>query len=247
MYLEIPEQHKSQIEFLVKTDDETIDAIISALSSLPSNAENVANVLYTITNKIIQAKKIDKHTAFNIASTLIALRQFYKEENLSNEDVVDLIGESIENDTEFLVETEQIERFKKRLSNLLEALENNASYLDISEKASDLLIEYERIFSDSRIITDIRPVFDSETEKKVEGAILIHTLKIQYKDAEATKEFYVALDSDDLDNLHEQVIIAVNNRNSLVNILKRAEIEYINPITEMGVLDNLDNKDEQRD
>lgn len=241
MYLNIPEQYKTGIEFILNTDDDAIDVIISALRDFPPTVENV---VYNISERIVQTQKIDRRTAVNIAETLVSLRQLYKEENLSNEEIVVLISKYIEEDDEFVVEIEQIERFSKRLSSLLKALESIAFSLDISDKASNLLIEHERIFSDSRIVTDIRTVFDSETERKVEAAILIHTLRIQYRDAEGIKEFYVALDSDDLDNLHDQIVIAINNRDVLGSVLQKAEIECINPVRKIEGLENPQNKDE---
>ncbi|MEH2253582.1 hypothetical protein [Nostoc sp.] len=242
IYLNIPEQYKIAIEFILNTDDDTINVIISAFHDFPST---VKNVLYNISERIVKTQKLDRRTAVNIVETLVSLRQFYKEENLSNEDIVVLISKYIEEDSEFEVKIEQIERFSKRLSSLLKALESIAFSLDISEKASNLLIEHERIFSDSRIVTDIRPVFDSETEKKVKAAILIHTLKIQYRDVGGTKEFYVALDSDDLDNLYEQIVIAINHRDVLGSVLQKAEIECINPVGEIEVLENIE-EDEQK-
>ncbi|MFN6526382.1 hypothetical protein [Nostoc sp. ChiSLP03a] len=248
MDFKIPEQYKSGIEFILNTNDDAIDVIISALRDFPPTVENV---VYKISERIVQIQKIDRHTALSLVVTLVSLRQLYKEENLSNEAIVALVNKSIEQDADFAeffsLKTEQIERFKRRLSSLLKALENIGFSLDISDKASDLLIEYERIFSDSRIVTDIRPVFDSETERKVEAAILIHTLKIQYKDAEGTKEFYVALDSDDLDNLHEQIVIAIDNRDALGSVLKKAEIECINPVLEIEALENIEDNNEQQD
>ncbi|MEH2242454.1 hypothetical protein [Nostoc sp.] len=241
MYFKIPDQYKSGIEFILNTDDDTIDVIISALRDFPPTAENV---IYKISERIVQTQKVDAPTAVKFVDTLVSLRQLNKEEKLSNEAIVTLITESVEKDTEFVVTTEPRERFRKRLSSLLQALESIAFSLDISDKASNLLIEHERIFSDSRIFTDIRPVFDSETERKVEAAILIHTLKIEYRDIEGTKEFYIALDSNDLDNLYEQITIAIDNRDALESILRKAEIECINPALEVSVLENLENDDE---
>ncbi len=243
MDLKIPEQFKSAIEFFLNTDDDVIDVIVSVLRDFPPTVENL---VYKIADKIVQTQKLDRRTALNIVVTLISLRQLYKTQNLSNDAIVASLSKSIEQDAEFagFSKPEQIERFKRRLFSLLNALENIAFSLDILDKASDLLIEYERIFSDSRIVTDIRPVFDSKTEKRVEAVILIHTLRIQYKDAEGTKEFYVALDSEDLDNLHEQIIIAIDNRDALGTVLKKAEIECINPILETEVLENLEDDDE---
>ncbi|MBG1269484.1 hypothetical protein [Nostoc sp. WHI] len=243
MDLKIPDQYKSGIEFLLNTDDDVIDVIISVLRDFPPTLENV---VYKISEKIVQTQKLDRRTAVNVVVTLVSLRQLYKEQNLSNEAIVALVSSSIEQDAEFaeFFKSEQIEPFKQRLSSLLKALESIAFSLDILDKASDLLIEHERIFSDSRIVTDIRPVFDSETERKLEAVVLTYTLRIQYKDAEGTKEFYVALDSDDLENLHEQIVIAIDNREALGSVLKKAEIECINPALESEVLENIEDDDE---
>ncbi|MEH2067247.1 MAG: hypothetical protein V7K47_03590 [Nostoc sp.] len=240
MDFKIPEEYKSGIEFILNTDDDAIDIIISALRDFPPTVENI---IYKISERIVKTKKIDRRIARDIVAILVSLRQLYKE-NLSNEAIVALLSKSIEQDAEFIVNPEQIERFQQRLSTLLKALENIAFSLDISDKASDLLIEHERIFSDSRIITDIRPIFDSETERKVEAAILIHTLKIQYRDAEGTKEFYLGLDSDDLDILYQQIGIAIDNRDALESVLKKAEIECVNPLLEVEALENIENDGE---
>ncbi|MEH2182641.1 hypothetical protein [Nostoc sp.] len=242
MYLGIPEQYKSGIKFILNADDDAINMIISALRDFPPTVENI---VYKISERIVQAQKVDRRTAVDVVDTLVSLRQFYKEENLSDEEIIDFLSKYIQENNEIVTEVEQIERFSTRLSNLIKALESIAFSLDISRKASNLLIENERIFSDSSIVTDIRPVFDSETERKVEAAILIHTLKIEYRDAQGTKEFYVALDSDDLDNLHEQIIIAINNRDVLGSVLQKAEIECINPIQEIQRLESIENEDEQ--
>jgi hypothetical protein len=239
MYLEISKQNKRGIKFLLETDDENIDIIISALHDIPPTIENIA---YKITEKIIQVKKLDKDATMSVINTLISLRQFYKEEGLSKEIAVDLISESITNDKEFIAGMEEVARFKNRLFRLLEGAEKISLSLDISDKASDLLLEHERIFSTSRIVTDIRPIFDSKTEGNIEATILIHTLKILYKDIDGTKEFYVSLDSNDLDNLHKQIMIAINNREAIENILEKSEIKCINPMAENRILEELENE-----
>jgi hypothetical protein len=236
MYLRIPEQYRSGIEYILNINDETINVVLSAFRDFPPTVENV---VYKISEKIVQTQKLDSHTTLNIVGTLVSLRQLYKQESLSSETVADLISKSIETDLKLVTNPEKIERFRQRLLNLLDALETIGSSLDISDRASDLLIEHERIFSDSRIVTDIRPVFDSETERKVEGVILVHTLRIQYRDTEGAKEFYVALDSDDLDNLHDQIIVAMDNREALESILKKVKIECINPVLESEILESL--------
>jgi hypothetical protein len=219
MYLRISEQYKTGINYLLNVDDDVINAIGVALRDFPPTVENI---VYKLTEKAVETQKLNEHIAGSIISTLLSLRELYKEEDLSHETVASLITESVGQDVEFLANKDKIERFRERLVTLLDVLENIGHSLDISAKAYGLLIEHEKIFSDSRIVTDIRPVFDLNTETKIEAAILIHSLKIQYKDMEGTKEFYVLLDSDDLDNLYEQINIAMlameNGLASLVQV-----------------------------
>lgn len=92
MYLNIPEQYKTAIEFILNTDD-TINVIISALRDFPPT---VKNVLYNISERIVQTQKLDRRIAVNIVETLVSLRQLYKEENLYNEEIVVLISKYIE-------------------------------------------------------------------------------------------------------------------------------------------------------
>ena len=74
-----------------------------------------------------------------------------------------------------------------------------------SAKASDLLTEYDRIFGDARIVTDIRPVFMEDPHEMAKGAVIVSTLKVQYQDAKGLSNFYVALDTQDLVGLKKVV------------------------------------------
>lgn len=229
MTLTILEKYKFDFEFLLNLDEDNIDLIMSALLDF---SPTVRRLEYKIAEKLIKANNLSEEIALSIGDTLVSLRQLKKQERLSNENIVDLISTSIEDDDGFSVTAQQIEQFRIRLSGLLKTLEDIALPLDISDKAFDLIIEHERIFSDSRIVTDIRPIFDSKTERKIETTILVHTLRIRYNDAQGNKEFYVGLDSEDLDNLQAQITVAIRNRDTLESALKKAQIGFINPVLE---------------
>ena len=67
----------------------------------------------------------------------------------------------------------------------------------------DVATDDERIFCHARILTDMRPVFGSEIESGPAGMVIVHLMKIAFHDATSKdhKEFYVSLDSDDLQTL----------------------------------------------
>jgi len=226
MVFTIPEEYKPGFEFLLSLDDDNIDVVVSSLLDFSPTVEKLE---YEIAERLLKANNIDRDIALSIGDIIVSLRQLKKQEKLSNAEIVYLISTSIERDEKFLFTAEQIEQFRIRLSGLLKILEDKALalHLDTSEKAFNLSIEHERIFSGSRIVTDVRPVFDSESETKIETTIIVHTLRIRYKDADGTKEFYVGLDSEDLDSLREQITIAISNSTTLQSTLNKAKIGFI--------------------
>ena len=73
----------------------------------------------------------------------------------------------------------------------------------LTAKAVDLVIDYERLYLKSRILTDIRPVFDTPRDAIV-GSVITHTLRLDYMTYdgdEATTS--IALDIKDIRQLAE--------------------------------------------
>jgi len=73
--------------------------------------------------------------------------------------------------------------------------------LTLSAKALDLIFDFEKFCLNSRIITDIRPVFDDERNRIV-GGIVMHTLRIEYRaDDGRHKTISIELDDRDIERL----------------------------------------------
>jgi hypothetical protein len=107
---------------------------------------------------------------------------------------------------------------------------DNASTLRVLYKATKVFEDYERIFFDAKVVTDVRPVFDLDTGtgiEEIKAVTITHSIKIEYKDLEGEKEFFVALDSIALENLHEVIVTALEKTNSIKLILKNAQITYV--------------------
>jgi hypothetical protein len=109
--------------------------------------------------------------------------------------------------------TESVEaedaRFKglaQRLESLL-AVEN----LRLRSKAVDLLVDHSQTFQGARVFTDVRPVFDSTASNVIRGALVFHTLKIDYYRDSEPREAFFALDERDVA--------------TLTTILARAEVK----------------------
>jgi hypothetical protein len=92
--------------------------------------------------------------------------------------------------------TDQQQTLRVRLLALL-----NNDTITTAAKARSVFVEQQHQLCFARIVTDIRPVFGADVSSKPTAALIAHTLKIVYHEGDATKEFFVALDSNGLDNL----------------------------------------------
>ena len=79
--------------------------------------------------------------------------------------------------------------------------------------ATETAVDRDKILTDTKIITDIRPIFDRDS---ISGLVVIHTLKVEYRDERGkSNEIYFALDRDDLKNLLENISLAESRESSI--------------------------------
>lgn len=169
----------------------------------------------------IPTNELDK-----VMETLLSLYALRDDMGLSIPDFVEIIGDTInESDNERLRFADDMERshFDASLARLL-----GAESLDIAARATDLQYEHERTFHGfARVLTDVRPVFGMNPEDLPRGAVIAHTLKISYHENRDIKEFFIALDTDQLDELIGVLARASLKAESLKRFLGETEVPYI--------------------
>lgn len=100
--------------------------------------------------------------------------------------------------------------------------------LSLAVKATGILLQNERSLIASRILTDMRPVFDIDSND-IGGGLVIHTLILEYiaENDETPKQFFVSLDSDDIEDLIRNLERAKQKNTKLKNLLTAASVTYI--------------------
>ncbi|MEX2139714.1 MAG: hypothetical protein WD894_10660 [Pirellulales bacterium] len=76
----------------------------------------------------------------------------------------------------------------------------------LTARAIELAYDYANLLRRTKILTDIRPLFD-ENADKIEGAVVSYTLRLHFNSADGEHELSIALDEGDI-----QVLIAQCNR-----------------------------------
>jgi hypothetical protein len=85
--------------------------------------------------------------------------------------------------------------------------------LVLAAKAMDLIFDFEKFCLNTRIITDVRPVFDDQRIAIV-GGIIMHTLRIEYRaDDGRRKNISIELDSRDIERLTKSCTDAITKMN----------------------------------
>ncbi|MEA5553033.1 hypothetical protein VB713_18980 [Anabaena cylindrica UHCC 0172] len=218
--IKIPPQYKLGIDLIIKIDEILFNKLLNVVTEIHPFV-NIDSLILEI------SPKIEEISINNLEDILRAIRSIYSlrtQENLKNSEIITALISALSSDDTFSeLSHEEFTRFEQRLNKLL-AIDGSIS---ISSKAISLLQEYDHIFLNSRIVADVRPVFKTEIKEGIAGALVVHTLKIAYQDASGSREFYVALDSNDVKNLQEQLSQSLIEADVVKSMLNKADVMHL--------------------
>lgn len=119
--------------------------------------------------------------------------------------------------------TEDVKQLQVNLETLL-----RVPSISLGAKATNLLFQNERSLINSRVITDMRPVFELDSDE-VGGGIVIHTLKLEYiaDQSDDQQSFSVSLDLHDIDQMIENLERAKRKGEKLRTLVSAASIPVI--------------------
>ena len=161
-----------------------------------------------------------------IVNTLVGLYSLRAFLGLSVSDFIRQLAQNIEeeeDDEEESLTPEEKTRAGDRLTVLLEA----GGALGVTSKALDVLTEHDKVFRKGRVMTDVRPIFQPDPAARPAAAVMVHTLKIEYRHAYEPKAFYVAMDTVDIRALREVLERAEAKSASIEIMLQASNIPYL--------------------
>lgn len=217
----VPERYEEALAKIRRLDDESIQELLAALQKVP-------NTINTNSLSLAVAEQVDTIAASDVEEVVSALIFFYSYRNHfgagSTDAARDIVRALEENDSgESKLSPEELATFEDRLARLLDV----GRFHDTA-RAGELLLENEHSLLEARIVTDLRPVFERDHPEAVpKGALVVHMLKIVFRADNTTKNFFVALDTNDVRELMEQLERADAKAESLKAILGGAGVSYI--------------------
>ena len=218
MPLEIPQEHRATIGKIVALSEENIAQLVSAISSVKIRS-TPSEMSEAIRNQVPSINRDDLAAIVETLYSLYHVREF--SEVRADRFVTDIVESVLKDEKLGAATQDDIPRLRKTFRRLL-----NIDTLNALTKAIKLQRDGERIYCDSRIITDIRPVFSGEVSEAPSSAVIRHTLKIGYhRDGDGPHQaFYVAMDETDLHSLIEDIGRAIEKSETLTKVLKESQI-----------------------
>jgi len=218
--LDIPDEYEYGIKLLLQMNDEIGKKFIKALSESQPTLY-IENLVESVSQKLE-----DILTPSNVEDMIEALLALY-----GVRDSLDVeTSEFIKNLEEAVLESESFSNISNNLQiskPLITELLDLDEPLSIASKAFNILLDHERVFLSSKILTDIRPIFSNRKVESPVGAVIVHMFKIDYREGSESKEFFVALDTADINKLENVLRRAKEKEKAIQPLLKRADVAYL--------------------
>lgn len=198
----IPEDYQSGLVKIVSLNDKQLKELLQIFENTPVIL-NVKKFNQVLLPKINFLESVE---AKNLIETIGSLYELRNELDLSTEEFVDEVTDVMKEsqNKKLKLTANNYEKFKQRLTVLLDV-----KTLALRAKAVNLIVDHDIIFQAAKIVSDIRPIFGFNIEESPIGSVLIHNLKIEYKQNDEIKNFHIALDEKDV--------------TTLLNLLKRTQ------------------------
>lgn len=214
----IPERFKKGFAILSKTQTSLVEEISNILIILPvgTGIEGIAKKV-----KLDLGDKIDESDVEEIIKTLFSLVGFNNENTVDFTEFVDDITKSYSD--EFHLEDTSLEILNKNLINLY----SNSQNIRITLKANNLLGEYEKLFLDCRVLSDIRIIFNENLDEDKQTAVVVHQLKLDYVKHGESQQTFFALDNNDLRKLKIAVERALEKDKNIRENMYSNNLQFI--------------------
>jgi hypothetical protein len=212
--LQIPESGKRGLAALIQLPAGTADSLYDALTGIPPRLRS-----RDIHSRLIGQVELPSTELRAIVDVLITLYSLRELKELPTDAFIDevCIASEQTGDPRLRAPNGDWSTFKDRLRGLL-SLERS---LGVTAKALFVAYQYPRHYHAGRILTDARPVFSSNASDEPAAFIINHNLKIDIHEEGEDREWFVTMNSADLEELKRVVDRAIAKEKSLTTSLEK--------------------------
>lgn len=214
--LKIPESQLDGLKVMMSVDTDSFEQALACIDTA-SPIKGFNDLLANLSKEL----DISKEKAFSFVNVLISLHGLAQDRLILLEKLADDV-------TEFLSKRLSLDREAAATTrSKLEYFLRSTDSLALLSRARSVLTDNQRTFSSCRILSDIRSVYTHNPESVPSAAVILHNLKLVYWNGMDKKEFFVTLDTEDLQELRKTVERAEKKTASLKAIVEKADLGYI--------------------
>jgi len=215
----IPQHFLSGFKALSKLKDSSAKQIAEYIQNFDTGVKS--DLIIESAKKDIQNTGLTEDELTKAFETIFSLINLKDQTDEKTENLIgDLVDSFRTQDDSATIDTENL---KNNLSLLLTTRGN----INLTIKALKLLGEYEKILVDTRIITDVRFVFEENIEKNSNNAVIVHQLKISFNENDKLRDNYFALDANDLKSLRDNIERALKKEELIKKMNFSEKINFI--------------------
>jgi hypothetical protein len=191
--LKIPDRYKAALTLLMEMDEPTFEVLSSELHQAPLSVSDKEFSEKTFEK---MARKYTQSDIVSLARALQALSTIRNSAEVSLETFSNDVTEAFSESNPGL-EKVRLDTFKGRIQKAL-----NAPTFSLEGKATSLIISDDHRYCKSRVVTDLRPVFNENLDDGPELMMLVHSLKLTYHEGDAKQRvFHLAMNGRDVAEL----------------------------------------------
>src|SRR5258708_631176 len=188
MAFKIPPSEESHLVRFLALSDDAVERLIAALGNCTPTLKR-----RDLAKQITAKTGIDGVSASSTVRVLIALYTTFAGHPTDLDQFVEDVHRALEklDRPELRPKSGDWSLFKNRLKALL----SFDKTLGITSKALEVSMEYQYWLCESRVLSEIRPVFNRNPDERPLAAVVSHVLKLKCHEGDEMRDFFIGLDS----------------------------------------------------
>lgn len=200
--LSVPERYREPLRQIANLTQENVDQLLKALDKAGTSRE-AQEAAFT--------ELLDDSSAYDAVLSAAVLRSSHgMRARVAALEIADRLGDDVPADM---------------LARVLEA-----PNVVLAAKVLDLSGTGSRVLHTSRIVTDVRPLFDDASEPSALGGLVVHTLIATTFSASGPEDIFITLDDEDLDILRDQLERALLKGKHVRDVLKGSTLRIVEEV-----------------
>lgn len=201
---------------LIQHKEHISNIVIAAIGEQP--AANIRGFSARLASKIsLETELVDE-----VITALWNIKNVQRNLGVNSETIIKVLTKSLQRSASEEWQSEYLDAWKESADEIAHALDSltDDHAIFISAKANSLAYTQQNLMVNARIITDVRPVFDTAGENILE-TVITHMLALRYADGSRERRLITfALDNEDLASLRRQCERAERKSQVTVEALK---------------------------